>query len=574
MAATHSLDLESSSSQYASIADASCPNLKITSSQTWEAWIKLESFVSAGRTIMGRSNAGATQILRLEVNPTAGAADSRINFQITGLTGATNVASVTNLATGVWVHVAGVYDATGTTLKVYINGELENTATASGTANNPTSKFGIGILGDYGSFNYFDGMIRNARVWNVARTQAQIRADMNVDTPSVTTGLQGNWILNNAYTDSSGNGYTLTASGSPAFSTTYPDALALTENGVYTKKHKITVQHGQVAGSTDLTDVPIVLTESNFLTDAFNNTLNGGADLRFSTDIDGKIRLAHEVVSWNTGTDTGEIWVKANTLDYDNDTDIYVHYGNATATAIDENEAFGKHQVWGSNWKGVWHLNEASGTRMDASKNSNDLTDNNTVPSATGKVGTGVDFERNNSEYLSRTHAAQVGLEITGSQTWMIWLNPESRNDSRIMDKNTNARGFIDFGSNGYFFVMGGLATNTSVQSSVTPTLAAWHMLTGIYDSAASKLKIFHNTTKTEVTASGTVSSSTSQFTIAALHNGASNYWDGLADEARVYNGALSDDFITTLYNNQNAPSTFAIPSAVSSSNENFFMFL
>jgi hypothetical protein len=40
-------------------------------------------------------------------------------------------------------------------------------------------------------------------------------------------------------------------------------------------------------------------------------------------------------------------------------------------------------------------------------------------------------------------------------------------------------------------------------------------------------------------------------------------YLVGSIDETMIYNGALSDYYITTLYNNQNSPSTFAIPSGL-----------
>ena len=44
-----------------------------------------------------------------------------------------------------------------------------------------------------------------------------------------------------------------------------------------------------------------------------------------------------------------------------------------------------------------WQLEEASGVRYD-SEGSNNLTDNNTVTSATGVVGDAAQFTRSNSE--------------------------------------------------------------------------------------------------------------------------------------------------------------------------------
>ena len=43
------VDLELTESDYLYIVDASCPNLEISGSQTWSAWVKAESSVPPGR---------------------------------------------------------------------------------------------------------------------------------------------------------------------------------------------------------------------------------------------------------------------------------------------------------------------------------------------------------------------------------------------------------------------------------------------------------------------------------------------------------------------------------------------
>ena len=71
-----------------------------------------------------------------------------------------------------------------------------------------------------------------------------------------------------------------------------------------------------------------------------------------------------------------------------------------------------------------WELEEASGVRVD-SHNSNDLTDNNTVGSASGQVGTAADFERSSSEYFSATDGVWMSPE-DGSFSVAGWINLES----------------------------------------------------------------------------------------------------------------------------------------------------
>lgn len=77
---------------------------------------------------------------------------------------------------GAWTHVALTRD--GTAAKFYINGALAySTTLASADASGRTGfPFRIGYAGD-GS-TYFDGQIDEVKLWNVARTQAQIASTL------------------------------------------------------------------------------------------------------------------------------------------------------------------------------------------------------------------------------------------------------------------------------------------------------------------------------------------------------------------------------------------------------------
>jgi hypothetical protein len=47
-------------------------------------------------------------------------------------------------------------------------------------------------------------------------------------------------------------------------------------------------------------------------------------------------------------------WVRIPVLDFDNNTTIYMYYGNTAVTAATENPT----GVWDSSYVGVWHLKE------------------------------------------------------------------------------------------------------------------------------------------------------------------------------------------------------------------------
>ena len=228
----YSLDLESSSNQYASIADASQTGLDISTDITLEAWIKVESMPSAGqvRIIMGKmSDQSSQQSYRLDISDT-GTVGFIVNDNGTWTDGhriwyKTGTGLIT---AGQWYHVAYTFDISTETARSYINGVEVSNSISTGTtigANlyDSSAPFAIGI--DYNSSgvprNHFDGLIDEARVWSDVRTSQEIIDNMAKDVTGE-ANLQGYWKLNNDYTDSSSNGNDLTASGSPAFSTQTP----------------------------------------------------------------------------------------------------------------------------------------------------------------------------------------------------------------------------------------------------------------------------------------------------------------------------------------------------------------
>lgn len=73
------------------------------------------------------------------------------------------------------VHLAGVYD--GSSIKLYVNGQLEAATTISGNINRTTTPlvFGAGHSGTSNTrTNFFCGKLDDIRIWNQARSHAQI----------------------------------------------------------------------------------------------------------------------------------------------------------------------------------------------------------------------------------------------------------------------------------------------------------------------------------------------------------------------------------------------------------------
>jgi len=90
---------------------------------------------------------------------------------------------------GQWAHLAATYD--GTTMRFYENGALQGDSVCAFAVNTVTP-LRFGSIADNLNF-FFNGELDEVRVWNVARTQAEIQSTMNTTLTGNETGLVGYW---------------------------------------------------------------------------------------------------------------------------------------------------------------------------------------------------------------------------------------------------------------------------------------------------------------------------------------------------------------------------------------------
>lgn len=94
------------------------------------------------------------------------------------------------LAPNEWTHFAVTYD--GANRRHYINGELVATFAQTGLLDTNTEQVRIGSDVNYAPFSPV-GTINEIRLWNVARTLAQIRSTINVPVTAAQPGLVAVW---------------------------------------------------------------------------------------------------------------------------------------------------------------------------------------------------------------------------------------------------------------------------------------------------------------------------------------------------------------------------------------------
>ncbi len=556
MAQTKSLDLENSSSQHAAIADASQTGLDTGSGDmTLEISFKPESHVD--QNLMGKWNSAGNQRSFIWQY----SASTGLYFAVSSNgSSATDGSVAVTLASNRWYRLAVAYDASAGTAEMYVNGVSIGTISSLATSIfDSTAPFEIGHFTSSGT--YCDGKLKDARFWNDLRTDQEILDNYDVVLTGAESGLVSLWLLENDYTDSAGSN-DLTASGAPSFVSDVPFFPA-----DFGSTAKITIDNTKVVGSGNFTDIPILFADDNFIADIYANTQSAGQDLRFTTDLEGRVLIPHEIVDWDTVAEEAEVWVKIPTLDYNDDTVIYVWYNNATVPAVLSTDYYGSKNVWPTEFKAVYHLNTDF---SDSTVNANTMTGSNSPTFAAGKIKSGADFELSSSQSASIADGSQTGLDITGDLTILAWSKFESRSNARQglvskWDDAQRAYGLSVTPTNIQLHINNG--TEFEPSNALSTTNGVWTHLGVTYDTGTTTGKFFQDGSQLGTDKTGgiaSISNTSASFRLSYITE--AWYNDGMLDEVWVTADEKSEDFVATVYNNQSDPSTFATGSAISNS--------
>lgn len=295
-------------------------------------------------------------------------------------------------------------------------------------------------------------------------------------------------------------------------------------------------------------------------------------DLLF-TAADGTTKLAHEIekCTVSNGALTAWIWVKVPSL-FTN-TDIYIYYGNASASSQEDINA-----VWDSNYMMVQHLDETArlagdyNDHLDSTQNINHLEaylDPETNMDAIGQIN-GADDLDGSDDYEAAADSAS--LSVTGSLTLEAWVKPAAVNaEYTILGKwdetsGTDDRSYrlwLDSSNKLNFSVStdgAAVVTHTGDTSFVTDS---WDGVVAVYNNSGT-MDVYVNGVRDATQKSSGVPASiddnASELYVGAKKNtdGAiDTYFNGVIDEVRVSNIARSEDWIKTSYANQSDPDNF-----------------
>jgi hypothetical protein len=156
-------------------------SLDITSAITLEAWVYATKNSSVQDVVSKSSNTINTGY----IFPRTDDGWAHTVFYL-NVAGGWKTLSVAYPSLNAWHHLAATYD--GATMSVYVDGVLAGSQAETGSIATNTNALALGDQPGYSE--YFGGSVDEVRVWNIARTQAQVQAAMNTElNPTTQTGL-------------------------------------------------------------------------------------------------------------------------------------------------------------------------------------------------------------------------------------------------------------------------------------------------------------------------------------------------------------------------------------------------
>jgi len=177
-----------------------------TGNYTIEAWVYLTPNTHEN-TILGKHNAGVIGSIFFGIN-------ANNNIYAHREVAPWAITTTDAIPDNIWTHVAMTYD--GTTLKVYMNGNLVGNQAFGAIASN-TEEVLIGARKNLSSpFNFFEGSIGDLRIWSVARTAAELQQFMYATLSGTETNLLAHFDFNQGNVGQNNTGITTLFNDKPA----------------------------------------------------------------------------------------------------------------------------------------------------------------------------------------------------------------------------------------------------------------------------------------------------------------------------------------------------------------------
>ena len=317
-------------------------------------------------------------------------------------------------------------------------------------------------------------------------------------------------------------------------------------NSSWQYRRPITIDSSKV--DSDLTNFP-VLVKLNSSNIDYTKTQDSGQDIRFVA-WDNTTELNYEIEKWNESGNSF-VWVRIPSVSSSSDTKFWIYYGNSGAT--DGQNAAG---VWDSNYMGVWHLSETSGTIYDSTSNNNDGTNYGAIP-VKGMIGGAYDFEADDGDYIEIPDSDS--LDMSTALTIEFYAKVESETyRSAVISKWSNSIGrsytptwYSQTDSSLVLYLYSSADYSCAQTTSEMFDDTNWHKWSMTYDGSTPEANSYkdyslENHDTTNIPTSIYITTTPVRF---GSHGSATTmYYDGILDEIRFSNILRSDAWIKASY--------------------------
>ncbi len=479
-------------------------------------------------------------------------------------------------AAGQWQHLAATFD--GATARYYIDGaEVASRAFSGSVGSSNTWR-----VGAYGGSpgNFLDGFVDDVRVYNRALTAGEIQFDRDhgvstADTSPptqpgtlVATGGLGQANLSwGAATDNVAvveyNVHRSTSSGftpSPANKIAEPTGTTYADSGLSagTYYYKVTAEDGagnvgpasnqaSAAVTADTTPPTVSITAptagstvagvTTVSANAADNVAVAGVQFRSDgTNLGAEDLTAPYTIQWDTrGEVNGGHVLTAVARDTS---------GNL-ATSSPVSVTVANAGVSPAGLQVAYALNESSGVLAY------DASDHGLAATAVGTTWTGGHYDGGISldGVSSRVDIPPLGTFYTAGFTYEAWVRKQtSKKDVGVVgtwsaNQGGGAMIWVDYSSGRYMLTLGNNSGNY-LDSGRSPTVGQWEHVAATYDGSTARFYVGGAQVASKAFTGSLGSSST--WRLGAYNGSPTGFFDGLLDNVRIYNRALSPAEIQT----------------------------
>lgn len=335
----------------------------------------------------------------------------------------------------------------------------------------------------------------------------------------------------------------------------------------------VTAKTAQLSGTGDQTSHPWVITGAELPDELLDSDLStadasGAPTLRASTDEFGLVQLNLHIVDFTPasggsgGSATAEIYLNAITADHTNGQPVYLWWGKSGKTQPAASAEYGSEGVYNSTFGAAYQTEDGA----DATANANDGSLTNVTGSTNVPFGSedSMDFASGRSEITD-----DDSLDMTDKVTVMCWFYADTDTGTfqGLVGKRSSftiANYSLAFNepSNMSWQLVSGSLKGIDADFTTHFGLTEWFHIACTFEDTGADIaaEIFSNAVSVST---GTLTSSSliANSTIVTLGNiNQSSFGfplDGQMKAIWIINDVLTDDQITTVYNNQNAPGTF-----------------